>query len=343
MWKAFRRFFSLKTKAKAKAAVALFRKWRQHFHLAGNRHNRKLVGFYRHYCAFFLHQAGRVTALAGRHRRGLVFWPLMAVAAFLLYANYLPAAWWHPAGEVWYAGINKEKEAGNSHRDVPPVYPLNPLMNDYLFSSSPLETNVNEPDLPEPPELPGKAEPVVTVVAEGAAAAATASFSPTSLVAPVSGRIMRERGWYRHEDYGDWRLQPGVELETVPGEPVRAAYDGVVQAVKKSTAGDTWIVVIKHDDTWSSEYAGLGKVSVQPQMKVRAGDVIGTAGESGAAGADGVAAVVGTAGLAGTTGAGSSMPAGSGLQFILRRGDETVDPAAFLSGAGRISPQLVPK
>ncbi|NLN18933.1 MAG: M23 family metallopeptidase [Firmicutes bacterium] len=133
-------------------------------------------------------------------------------------------------------------------------------------------------------------------------AIAVASFDPAQAVIPVMGEVVREPGWYRHPLYGDWRLSPGIEIKPEkPGEEVVSSYDGVVTQVSKSRTGG-WDVVLTHGDDWRSEYRGLEEVVVEPMQTVAGGSLLGTSMK------DDQAAVA----------------------FVLRRGDDLVDPRPYL-------------
>ncbi len=113
---------------------------------------------------------------------------------------------------------------------------------------------------------------------------------------------MREPGWYRHPQYGDWRLSPGVEIRPEqPGESVVSSYEGVVTQVSKSRAGG-WDVVLAHQGDWHSEYRGLEEVVVEPHQAVAGGSPLGT----------------------------SMKDDDAAVAFVLRRGDDLVDPRKYL-------------
>lgn len=95
---------------------------------------------------------------------------------------------------------------------------------------------------------------------------------------PVTGgTVLRGPGWHRHPVYGEWRFQPGAELDVPAGTPVRAARRGVVRFVG---AEERWglSVRIQHDDGWETMYGLLREASVQEGQRVRPGEVIGASG-----------------------------------------------------------------
>ena len=132
-------------------------------------------------------------------------------------------------------------------------------------------------------------------------AIAVASFDRSSRD-PRDGRGCAEPGWYRHPLYGDWRLSPGIEIKPEkPGEEVVSSYDGVVTQVSKSrTRGSD--VVLTHGDDCRSEDRGLEEVVVEPMQTGAGGRLLGTSMK------DDQAAVA----------------------FVLRRGDDLVDPRPYL-------------
>ena len=84
---------------------------------------------------------------------------------------------------------------------------------------------------------------------------------------PVNGRIMRPFG-------GANSNQKGIDISSVPGQPVRATSGGIVAFVGADVAvlGNT--VIIDHADNMVSAYTKVGELLVAEGEEIMAGDVI---------------------------------------------------------------------
>lgn len=76
------------------------------------------------------------------------------------------------------------------------------------------------------------------------------------------------------------RFHYGVDLAMPTGEPIYAAFDGVVRFSKYNSSYGH-LVVIRHDNGLETYYAHLSKRHVAPGMRVRAGELIGLCGNTG--------------------------------------------------------------
>jgi murein DD-endopeptidase MepM/ murein hydrolase activator NlpD len=103
------------------------------------------------------------------------------------------------------------------------------------------------------------------------------------------------------------RFNDGVNLKASPGEPVRAAGDGVVAYAGDAIAGFGQLVLVKHAGGWVSAYGHNEALLVARGLRVKAGEVIARAGQTGAV-------------------------AEPQLHFELRRGRAPVDPAKVIGG-----------
>lgn len=112
---------------------------------------------------------------------------------------------------------------------------------------------------------------------------------------PVTTPYNREPGPDRSE---------GIGYSVPAGTPVRAAGPGEVALVSQSLGGLGTIVLIRHTDDLMTVYGRISDVSVERGESVAQGQTIGTV----AAGSD------------------------PGLHFEVRRGTDSVDPAAYLGG-----------
>ncbi len=78
------------------------------------------------------------------------------------------------------------------------------------------------------------------------------------------------------------RNHAGVDIKLNKGEPVVAAFDGVVR-MAKNYSGYGKLVVIRHYNGLETVYGHLSKISVKINQKVKAGDLIGLGGRTGRA------------------------------------------------------------
>jgi septal ring factor EnvC (AmiA/AmiB activator) len=97
---------------------------------------------------------------------------------------------------------------------------------------------------------------------------------------PVSGRIVTRFGQYRHPRLGTITDNTGIDIEASKGTPVRAVSDAQVGMV-------TWLrgfgntIILDHRDGHYSVYAHLDEINVAQNEWLKAGDIIGTVGETG--------------------------------------------------------------
>lgn len=73
----------------------------------------------------------------------------------------------------------------------------------------------------------------------------------------------------------------GVDIKVYKGDPICAAFDGVVRITKYDRRGFGNVVVIRHPFGLETIYGHLSKIMVVPMQKVKAGDIIGLGGNSG--------------------------------------------------------------
>lgn len=77
------------------------------------------------------------------------------------------------------------------------------------------------------------------------------------------------------------RMHKGVDIGLQTGDPIRAAFDGVVRYAKKNRRGFGNLVVLRHFNGLETYYAHLSKLNVEPGDQVKAGHVIGLGGNTG--------------------------------------------------------------
>lgn len=78
------------------------------------------------------------------------------------------------------------------------------------------------------------------------------------------------------------RFNDGVNLRANAGEAVRAAGDGVVAYAGDAIAGFGNLILVKHAGGWVSAYAHNEALLVNRGARVKAGEVIARAGQTGA-------------------------------------------------------------
>lgn len=81
-----------------------------------------------------------------------------------------------------------------------------------------------------------------------------------------------QRGWFWHF---------GMDIKLRKGDSVLAAFDGIVRVTKYDLHGFGKVVVIRHPSGVETIYGHLSKVLVDPNQKVKAGELIGFGGNTG--------------------------------------------------------------
>lgn len=77
------------------------------------------------------------------------------------------------------------------------------------------------------------------------------------------------------------RWHYGIDLGMATGEPIYAAFDGVVRFSSFNSGGYGNLVVVSHNNGLETYYAHLSKRNVKPGDKVKAGQIIGLCGNTG--------------------------------------------------------------
>lgn len=105
-------------------------------------------------------------------------------------------------------------------------------------------------------------------------------LSTGEFTTPVSGTLTSGFGSRVHPITGELKNHDGVDLATEEGEPVQAAWEGVVSfAGEKGDYGN--LVEITHTDGRVSRYGHLSEIGVSVGQKVSAGQVVGKVGSTG--------------------------------------------------------------
>jgi murein DD-endopeptidase MepM/ murein hydrolase activator NlpD len=91
---------------------------------------------------------------------------------------------------------------------------------------------------------------------------------------PVPGQITSPFGWRESQ------MHKGTDLDLVKGDPVHAAFDGIVRIAGKH-GGFGNVVIVRHYNGIETLYAHLSKIKVKPGQAVTSGQVIGNGGNTG--------------------------------------------------------------
>lgn len=117
-------------------------------------------------------------------------------------------------------------------------------------------------------------------------------FNPASLGTEGLALCLREKDdcEYIHPYFGEinsefgWRwdkMHNGVDIDLEIGEPIYAAFDGVVRISKENPGGYGLYVMIRHYNGLETLYGHLSERLVDVNQPVRAGDIIGYGGNTG--------------------------------------------------------------
>lgn len=121
---------------------------------------------------------------------------------------------------------------------------------------------------------------------------------------PLTGTIRRGYG-----TFGSGRRNDGINIATTMGAPVSAAAEGVVVYAGTELAAYGGLILIRHNDTWTTAYGNASELLVTRGQAVKRGQIIAKAGDSGHADAP-------------------------QLHFEIRKGTKPVDPLTMLPKRG---------
>lgn len=91
---------------------------------------------------------------------------------------------------------------------------------------------------------------------------------------PISGLVTSNFGWR------DSAQHNGIDIDLNRGDPVFAAFDGMVR-VAKFHGGFGNVVVIRHTNGLETIYAHLSKLKVKPNQYIKSGEIVGLGGATG--------------------------------------------------------------
>ncbi len=98
----------------------------------------------------------------------------------------------------------------------------------------------------------------------------------TGFVFPIEGTFLSPFG------HRGRRVHAGVDIKLEKGDPVGAAFDGVVR-MARYYSGYGNCVVVRHYNGLETLYGHLSKIEVKVNQQVKAGDIIGLGGRTGRA------------------------------------------------------------
>lgn len=78
-----------------------------------------------------------------------------------------------------------------------------------------------------------------------------------------------------------WIWHFGIDIKVQKGDSILSAFDGVVRVTKYDRRGFGKVVVVRHPSGLETIYGHLSKVLVNPNQKVKSGDLIGLGGNTG--------------------------------------------------------------
>jgi len=84
-----------------------------------------------------------------------------------------------------------------------------------------------------------------------------------------------------HPIYKVEKIHEGIDLISKEGTPIISTADGTIESVKNSNKGYGNMIVIKHNDIYTTRYAHLKDINVKKGEQVKKGQTIGTVGNTG--------------------------------------------------------------
>ncbi|MEP2101181.1 MAG: M23 family metallopeptidase [Parasphingorhabdus sp.] len=118
---------------------------------------------------------------------------------------------------------------------------------------------------------PVKTPPAKTPAVIAVPAAFTSQFNW-----PIDGKLISSFG-----SKGGGKVNDGLNIAVAKGTPIRAAADGVVAYSGDEIDVFGGLILLNHGDGWVTAYGHADKLHVTRGQKIKAGDIIGLAGDSG--------------------------------------------------------------
>lgn len=93
---------------------------------------------------------------------------------------------------------------------------------------------------------------------------------------PVEGKLLSSFG-----SKGGGKVNDGLNIGVAKGTPIRASADGVVAYSGNEIGVFGGLILLNHGGGWVTAYGHADKLNVTRGQKIKAGDIIGLAGDSG--------------------------------------------------------------
>ena len=103
-----------------------------------------------------------------------------------------------------------------------------------------------------------------------------AEAAPAAFLLPVQGRIVSEYGPKSGGLHND-----GINIAAPRGTPILATADGEIAYAGDGLPGFGNLILIRHDDGWTSAYAHADSMAVKRGDQIKRGDTLGTVGSTG--------------------------------------------------------------
>lgn len=148
------------------------------------------------------------------------------------------------------------------------------------IQSSEIESDSHAPSVSTAPKTPDAADVIAT---QDVVESSSTEPAKMEVLRPVDGEdifsFAADHLAY-HPTTRDWRTHEGTDYGAAVGTPVLAAADGSVYTIYEDESyGMT--VVLRHADGYTTHYANLSEdVCVSVGQSVKAGDVLGTVGQT---------------------------------------------------------------
>ena len=188
---------------------------------------------------------------------------------------------------AWFAVDSTIKNIESAPMEKTPVPHTEEKLDIPAPAEEKLENILQEPPVKKPQEVPvskpetppKETKPESTESKEKSPSSSSESEKEFSIMLPVSGSAVASFSGnmlVKNETLNDWRTHNGIDLGAPKGTPVVSACEGVVSDIRSDPMWGNVVEVTSGEYTLT--YAGLEKIMAEPEMKLSAGQQIGTIG-----------------------------------------------------------------